>query len=151
MINQVVLVGRVGKDPSITTTQSGKKVIKFTLATWINVKDESHESGWKTITEWHNIICWSDFADTLAEKIKKGKIVVVNGSIRSRDYEDKEGVKRYITEIVGQVKPVGQDKKDKEDAEKEPSISTETIQNSIPVSTGRPTADEKKDDDDLPF
>lgn len=151
MINQVILVGRVGKEPSVTTTQSGKKIIKFPLATWISIKDEKHESGWKTITEWHNIICWSDYADSLAEKIKKGKMVAVNGAIKYREYEDKEGVTKYITEIVGQVKPIGQDKKDKEDAEKEPSISTETIQNSIHVSTVRQTADEKKDDDDLPF
>lgn len=151
MINQVVLVGRVGKDATVTKTSTGKKMIKFILATWISIKDETHESGWRTITEWHNIVCWSDFADNLAEKLKKGKMVVVNGSIKYRDYEDKEGVKRYITEIIGQVKPVGQDKKDKEDAEEKLGISTEAIQSIISGNKLISDLGVKKDDGDLLF
>lgn len=104
MINKVFLIGRAGKDATVATTDRGSKVLKFTLATWVNVKDSSHESGWKTLTEWHNIVCWSDNADNIAANVKTGSMVVVDGSVRTRQYEDKNGETKYITEIVGNVK-----------------------------------------------
>lgn len=106
MINKVFLIGRAGKDAIVHTTDRGSKVLKFSLATWVNIKDSSHESGWKTLTEWHNIVCWSEFADKLASDIKAGSMVVVEGSTRTREYEDKEGQKKFITEVVGNVKVI---------------------------------------------
>ena len=64
MINKVILLGRVGKDPELHTTQSGKKVVRFTVATWENYKDETEPSGWKQVTEWHNVVVWGAAADT---------------------------------------------------------------------------------------
>jgi single-strand DNA-binding protein len=105
MINEVLLVGRVGKDATVRTLESGKKVMSFTLATWYNVKDEKHESGWRQNTEWHQVVSYSEFADKVVEKVKKGAIVSVLGSIHYREYE-KDGEKKYFTEIVGDVKVI---------------------------------------------
>lgn len=143
MINKVFLIGRVGKDSTVTTTDRGSKVLKFSLATWVSIKDESHESGWKTVTEWHNIVSWTDFADSLAQKVKKGVIVSVVGSLRYREYE-KEGVKHYVTEIIGDVKVVPQTKVNEAPEAQKPEESKVQEENTN-------LASEKTDDDDLPF
>lgn len=101
MINKVILVGRAGKDPVLHTTKTDKKVVKFTIATWENYKDETSETGWRTETEWHNVVVWGQSAETLAKNVKKGSMVYVEGSIRTRSYDDKEGVKKWITEVSG--------------------------------------------------
>ena len=56
MINKVILIGRAGKDPDLHTTQTGKSVTRFSLATWENYKDETSETGWRQVTEWHNVV-----------------------------------------------------------------------------------------------
>ncbi len=96
-INKVILVGNLGKDPEVRTIQSGAQVAKFSLATsesYTNKEGQKIDS-----TEWHNIVVWRGLA-TLAEKyLKKGNRVYIEGKIRYRQYEDKDGVKKYITEI----------------------------------------------------
>ena len=104
MVNKVTLIGRAGKDPDLYTTKSEKKVVKFTVATWENYKDSTEESGWKQVTEWHNVVVWGAAAITLNKQLKKGGLVYVEGAIRTRSYEDKEGVTKWITEIVGFAK-----------------------------------------------
>lgn len=101
MINKVILVGRVGKDPEIRYLDTNVANATFTLATSEVYKDKKGETV--RTTEWHNIVLWRQQA-LLAEKyIKKGSLLYLEGRIRSRSYDDKEGNKRYITEIIGDV------------------------------------------------
>ncbi len=92
MINKAILVGRLGRDPECRTTQSGKTVCNFTLATDTGFGDS------KT-TDWHRIVCFDRQADFCRNYMKKGSLVYVEGRISYRQYE-KDGVKQYITEII---------------------------------------------------
>ena len=96
--NRVMLIGNLGQDPDTKTIESGKKVTHFTLAT-----DDSYKNseGQKVSeTTWHNIVAWNGLADIAGRFLKKGHQVVVEGRIVYRNYEDKKGVTKYITEIV---------------------------------------------------
>jgi single-strand DNA-binding protein len=98
LANRVTLIGNLGQDPEIKTIESGKKVSHFTLAT-----DESFKNadGQKVKeTTWHNIVAWNGLADISGRFLKKGFEVAVEGRIVYRNYEDKKGVTKYITEIV---------------------------------------------------
>jgi single-strand DNA-binding protein len=98
LANRVTLIGNLGQDPEIKTIESGKKVSRFTLAT-----DESFKNaeGQKVKeTTWHNIVAWNGLADISGRFLKKGFEVAVEGRIVYRNYEDKKGVTKYITEIV---------------------------------------------------
>jgi single-strand DNA-binding protein len=98
--NLVILIGRVGKDPEVRTTASGK-VASLTLATTEYYKDKATGEK-KEQTDWHNIVFWGNVAEIVEKYVKKGSLINVDGKIRTRSYEDKEGVKRYVTEIIGQ-------------------------------------------------
>jgi single-strand DNA-binding protein len=96
-INRVILVGYLGKDPEVRTIDSGAKVANFTLATTEVYKDKNGER--KEITEWHNVACWRNLADIAEKYLTKGKLIYVEGKLRTRSWED-NGVKRSITEIM---------------------------------------------------
>ncbi|MDR0605420.1 MAG: single-stranded DNA-binding protein [Bacteroidales bacterium] len=96
-INKVILVGNLGKDPEVRTTETGIKVAHFTLATTEVYKDKNGER--KEITEWHNIVCWRNLADISEKYLTKGKLIYVEGKLRTRSWEE-NGVKRYTTEVV---------------------------------------------------
>lgn len=96
--NKVQLIGNVGNDPEIVHLESGKTLAKFTMATNESYKNAKGEKI--TDTEWHNIVVWGKTAEIVENYVPKGKEVGVEGKLTSRSYEDKEGVKRYITEIV---------------------------------------------------
>jgi single-strand DNA-binding protein len=95
-INKVILVGHLGKDPEVRTIDSGAKVARFTMATTEAYKDKEGER--KEITEWHTIICWRGLADIAEKYLAKGRLVYVEGKLRTRSWED-NGAKRYTTEI----------------------------------------------------
>ncbi|MCC7520067.1 MAG: single-stranded DNA-binding protein [Flavobacteriaceae bacterium] len=97
--NQVQLIGHLGKDPEIKTLESGKKMAKLTIAT----KDSYlNEQGQKVeTTEWHNVTIWGKQVNIIEKYLLKGKEVGISGKLTYRDYEDKDGVKRYVTDIVG--------------------------------------------------
>ncbi len=99
-VNKVILVGHLGKDPEIRSISNDRKVAKFTLATTESYKDNTGQRV--ESTEWHNVEFWGPIADVIERYLKKGSQVYVEGRIRTRSYDDKEGVKRYVTEIVGQ-------------------------------------------------
>jgi single-strand DNA-binding protein len=99
-VNKVILIGNLGKDPELKYTPSGTAVAKFSLATNERFKDKSGE--WQDRTEWHNIVAWQRTAEIAAEYLKKGRTVYIEGRIQTRSWEDKEGQKRYTTEIVAQ-------------------------------------------------
>ena len=97
-INRVTLVGNTGKDAEIRYTGSGAPVATFSVATTESWTDKT--SGQKQErTEWHNIKAWNWLAEYCNENVKKGKRVLVEGRIQTRSYDDKDGVKKYITEI----------------------------------------------------
>lgn len=98
MINKVILVGNVGKDPEVRHLDSGVAVAQFSLATSETYKDKSGNKT--TQTEWHNLVLWRGLADVAEKYVKKGDPLYIEGKIRSRSYDDKEGVKRYVSEIV---------------------------------------------------
>ncbi|MCE3280367.1 MAG: single-stranded DNA-binding protein [Bacteroidetes bacterium] len=97
-VNKVILVGNLGKDPEIRHLEGGVAVANFTLATSEYYKDKSGNRIEQT--EWHSIVVWRGLADVAEKYLKKGMTVYVEGKIRSRSWDDKEGVKHYKTEIV---------------------------------------------------
>jgi single-strand DNA-binding protein len=99
-VNKVLLIGNLGRDPEIRYTPSGRPVARFPLATsevWTDADGNRQER-----TEWHNIVVWGKQAETCGQYLAKGRQVFVEGSIRSRAYDDKDGNRRYITEVIGQ-------------------------------------------------
>jgi len=96
--NKVQLIGHLGNDPEIITLDSGKKLAKFNMATNETYKNNQGEKI--TETQWHNLIAWNNIADITEKYVKKGQEIVIEGKLTSRSYEDKEGVKKYITEII---------------------------------------------------
>ena len=98
MINKVILVGNLGKDPEVRVLESGTKVAKFTMATNENYRDKNDE--WQTATEWHNVILWRYLAESAERQLKKGSLVYIEGKLTHRKYQDKDGVDRYVTEVV---------------------------------------------------
>lgn len=97
-INKVILIGRLGRDPEVKYTPGGAPVAKFSLATDEVFKDRSGEQQRRT--EWHNIVAWNRLAEICGEYLTKGKQVYVEGSIRSRQWEDQSGTKRTSYEII---------------------------------------------------
>ena len=96
-VNKVILLGHLGKDAETRFTPSGISVSKFSLATSHRTKDQQ-TGEWKEITDWHNIVMWR--TENVANYLLKGKQIYLEGRIESRSYEDKDGQKKYITEVV---------------------------------------------------
>jgi len=98
-INKVILIGRLGSDPEVRYTPSGVAVANFNIATSEEWKDK--ESGEKKErTEWHRIVAWRRLGEICGEYLSKGKQVYIEGRLQTRDWEDRDGNKRYTTEIV---------------------------------------------------
>ncbi|MDR9400307.1 MAG: single-stranded DNA-binding protein [Psychroflexus sp.] len=96
--NQVQLIGNLGKDPEVRELDSGRKVANFTLATNETYRTKDGEK--KEDTQWHNIVAWGKTADIIEKFVTKGREVILKGKLTSRSYENKDGDKRYITEVV---------------------------------------------------
>jgi len=97
-VNKVLLIGNLGKDPELRYTSSGVAVATFSMATTESWKDA--EGNLQERTQWHSIVAWRKQAEICGEYLKKGSKVYVEGKIQYRTYDDKNGVKRYVTEIV---------------------------------------------------
>lgn len=98
-INKVILVGHLGKDPEVRHLEGGVTVASFPLAT-----SETYNKDGRKIeqTEWHNIVMWRGLADVASKYLQKGKLVYIEGKLRTRSFEDKEGHKKYTTEVVAE-------------------------------------------------
>jgi len=96
--NKVQLIGNLGNDPEIINLESGKKLAKFSIATNETYKNEQGEKV--TNTHWHSVVAWNKTADIIEQYVTKGKEIAIEGKLTSRSYEDKEGVKRYVTEVI---------------------------------------------------
>lgn len=121
--NRVILVGHIGNEPTMNTIANDRKVSHFSLASnfgWRTPKGE-----YKDRTDWHRIVCWGNLADYSC-KIAKGQQVYVEGSLRTREWLDKENKKHYVTEVYADMlTPLGKRKdKDQEGAEAKPDEKT---------------------------
>jgi single-strand DNA-binding protein len=99
-VNKVILVGNLGDDPQIKNLDGNVKVAKFSLATNETFRDSNGQN--QTQTEWHSVVVWRGLADFAEKYLHKGSMVYLEGKIKTRNYEDKQGEKRYVTEIIGE-------------------------------------------------
>ena len=148
MVNSVTLVGRVGKEVE-SQDLNNKTVAKFSLATTESYKDKSGEKVENTT--WHNIVVWGSLADICVKYLQKGSLVYLEGKITNRSWDDKDGNKKYMTEIVcSEMKMLGgkneQSAEHKQPAERKTAADTVNERNS--ASQSAPT---EPFSDDLPF
>lgn len=143
-INQATVIGFVGDEPKVSTTQAGRKVASFAVATTEKGYTAQNGTTYPDRTEWHNIVLWGKLAEVAEKFLHKGSSVFVQGKMRTRSYEDKNGLKRYITEIEGDIMQMLDRKADANQSE----VQQQSIQTS--QTPNNPSA-YKKDDDDLPF
>jgi single-strand DNA-binding protein len=136
MVNKAILVGRLGKDPETRYTSGGQAVSNFSMATDESYKDRNGEKHEKT--EWHKIVVWGKLAEIVQQYAKKGQLVYVEGKLSTREWE-KDGVKRYSTEITANVfRMLGGKRGDgapahtDEDAPRTPQSSSNDLDEDIP-------------------
>lgn len=141
-VNKAILVGRVGK-PVEVRTAGESKVASFSLATTEKYKD-SKTGEWKENTEWHNIVCWRNSAELAEKYVQKGMLLYIEGKLRTRSWE-KDGEKRYVTEIIADVLQFLEKKQDSQSAP-----APAPAPQARPKSTPLPTEDDDPSDD-LPF
>ena len=96
--NKVQLIGNLGNNPEIITLDSGKKLAKFSIATNETYKNAQGEKI--TDTQWHNVVAWNKTAEIAEKYLEKGREVAIEGKLTTRSYDDKDGVKRYTTEVI---------------------------------------------------
>lgn len=96
--NKVQLIGNLGNDPEIITTDGGKKLAKMTMATNETYKNDAGEKV--TDTQWHNVVAWGKTAEIIEKYVSKGQEIAIEGKLTHRSYEDKNGEKKYFTEVV---------------------------------------------------
>jgi single-strand DNA-binding protein len=139
-INKAILIGNLGRDPEVQNFENGVKKATFTLATTEAYKGKDGEKV--THTEWHNIVLWRGLAEVAERFLKKGSTAYIEGRIRKREYEDKEGVKKFIYEILGDsLQLLGSPR---EPGSNGPQTSGETSNQVTPAAVEGP-------EDDLPF
>ncbi|GAB4171574.1 MAG: single-stranded DNA-binding protein [Geothermobacteraceae bacterium] len=143
-VNKVILVGNLGKDPEVRYTAAGTAVATFPLATSERYKDKSGQQVEKT--EWHNIVAWRSLAEICGKYLSKGRQVYIEGKIRTRSYTDRDGNKRYITEIeADQMQMLGRG----DEAGSRPAASARNEFNQEPAESFQEPA--FNPDDDIPF
>jgi single-strand DNA-binding protein len=144
-VNKAILIGNLGKDPELRYTPSGQAVASFPLATTERYKDK--DGNWQERTDWHNVVVWGRQGETVKEYLKKGRSTYVEGRIQTRSYDDRDGNKKWITEIVASRvqflggRGEGGSGGRSESVGEPPNSESENVPE--PLATG--------DDDDLPF
>ena len=148
-VNKVILLGNVGKDPEVKYFDNDRAVANFPLATT--------ERGYRTSsgidvpekTEWHNLSCWGGLAKIAEQYVKKGDPLYIEGKIRTRSYEDRDGIRRYVTDIhVDNLEMLGR-RSDRAASQQAPADSPAKAQQ--PSSPSSPTNIDSSEVDDLPF
>jgi single-strand DNA-binding protein len=145
-VNKVILVGRLGKDPELRSIPSGTSVAKFSLATDERFTDKSGEKQERT--EWHNVVAWGKLAEICGQYLRKGKLVYIEGSIRTDSWDDKEtGVKKYRTEIIANTMQMLDKKGDDEGG----YSGGGGYRKPASAGAGAPAGGQIDDDDEVPF
>ena len=154
MINKVILVGNVGLDPEVRTTESGVKVARLRLATSERYVDKQSGER-KELTEWHTITLWRGLADIVDRYVRKGSQLYIEGRLRTREWVDKDQVKRYTTEILADNMQLLGSKSDNQGAQPvapaaaAPAYQQPTQTQSYQAPASIPAVQD--DPDDLPF
>ena len=145
-VNKVFILGNVGKDPEIRSTQSGMTIANFTVATADRQKDS--QGNWQDKTEWHNMVAFQRTAEIVRDYVKKGTQLFIEGKIQTRSWDDKEsGAKRYKTEIlVNELSLLG-----KPGGGEGGSQHSSTTAASASTGGGYASEDGGITDDDIPF
>jgi len=138
-VNKVILIGRLGADPQLKYTPSGRANASFSLATNAVWKDQ--DGNQKERTDWHRISAWGKLAEIMGEWLKKGSQVYIEGRLQTRSYEDSNGVKKYITEVVADEMTMLGGKGDS-------SAASAPKSEEVPLPDDAPQAN---GDEDLPF
>lgn len=138
-VNKVILIGRVGRDPEVRYTSSGSPVATFSVATDESFKAKNGEQ--QQHTEWHKVVAWSKLAEICGEYLTKGKLVYIEGSIRSRQWEDQSGNKRTSYEIIARNMQMLGSRSDSERA---------AAGTSRPAATASTASEDRYDSPDLP-
>ena len=147
-VNKVFLIGNLGKDPDVKFTPSGVQIGKFSIATSERFK---RGDNWEEKTDWHNIVLFGRQAEYAGEYLKKGMTVFIEGKISTRTWDDENGVRKYITEIIGNSVKNLSPRKDTSGSDYSAYTSNT---NSTPKETDTSKEPETKNDDpvdDLPF
>jgi single-strand DNA-binding protein len=97
-LNKVTLIGNLGKDPEISVLEGEITLAKFTLATNESYRDQNGDM--QNITDWHSIVAWRNVAEKVGKYLHKGSHIYMEGKIKTRSFENKDGTKRYVTEII---------------------------------------------------
>lgn len=149
MVNKVILIGNLGRDPEVRKLDNGSSVGRFSVATNESYMDKSGE--WQTITEWHNVVVWRNLAERAERQLKKGNMIFVEGKLSTRKWQDQNGVDKYTTEVVANTFRL-LEKRESSTLNSAPLPSTQDeVQGSSPVTTQAPTANTSQQEDDLPF
>ncbi len=149
-VNKAILVGNVGKDPDVRYIDNGTPKCTFSLATSEVYKNKSGEKV--TATEWHNIVLWRGLAEIAEKYVKKGSQIYIEGRIRTRSYDDKDGNKKYITEIVGDVLQLLGRRSDESTGPSDAPKSQESAKNNDSSQEAPENINsEMNETDDLPF
>ncbi len=146
-VNKVILVGNLGKDPEVRHLDNGRAVANFSIATSEVYKNREGERV--TNTEWHNVVLWTPLAEVAERFLKKGGQVYIEGKLTTRSYDDKDGIKRYVTEVVGREmtllgRPGG-------DSSGQPGGDSTSSQPGNSGSAAPASESNETDIDDLPF
>lgn len=145
-LNKIMLIGRLGQDSETRFTQNNQSATSFSVATDHNYKGK--DGNWVTDTTWHNVVAWN-LSDYLKDSLKKGKKVYVEGRLTKRDYTDKEGIKRYVTEVVSErVIPLDARETNNEGAA---DYSRDTYPSQAGTVNDAMSGEPADDNNDLPF
>jgi single-strand DNA-binding protein len=145
-VNKVILVGNLGKDPEVRHLENGAVVANFSLATSESYKDRN-SGELITNTDWHNIVLWRGLAEIAEKYAKKGDKIYIEGKLKSRSYQDQDGVTKYITEVLGDnLVLLGRQEGGNNSNPQNNTTAAAPAKPSVNEMTG-----ETNDDDDLPF
>lgn len=147
-VNKAILVGNLGKDPEIRYLQSGDQICDITLATSEKYKDKTSGES-KENTEWHRVVFFGRLAEICGQYLQKGKKIYVEGRIRTNKWQDKDGIDRYTTEIIGSEMKMLSGKEDSGRREAPAPAPEPAARQHAPAARKPATFDEMEDD--LPF
>ncbi len=150
-VNKVILIGHLGKDPEVRHLDGNNVVANFPIAT--SESYTTREGNRVEQTEWHNIVLWKRLAEIAEKYIKKGSLVYIEGRLRTRNWDDKDGNKRYITEVVGNSLQMLDKKENSGQPRNESSSSSSSSQTESGTKSNDTTSEVVLDEpnDDLPF
>lgn len=143
-VNKVILIGNLGKDPEVRHLENGAVVANFSIATSESYNDKNTGER-REITDWHDIVLWRGLAEVASKYVRKGTKVYIEGKLKKRSWQDKEGSTRYTTEVVGDQMTI-LSKLERPEGNQAPYNSQGT-----PSKPSEIENIQEKDDDDLPF